>query len=739
MYGEGGELMRKLFVVLFVFCIILQVPADLSEYIDNNAKNIKRVPHADFFQHESIIVWGTNSADEDELEVNEMIAYNVVDFRIKRWLNKPENVVEILEDGDVTIEQLEKYNFILVGSPSSNSILDAFLEYLPIKISETEIKIADQVFAGDEVGIIYRYPNPVNPQRQLWIISAPSYEALRFIPQMQEYCIYQLTDYNPMADRFLELALGNFDENWEITEVDLVDNEVVDTGENDIPVYDPPASFSPPSWIRDGVMYEIFVRSFADSDGDGIGDLQGLISKLDYLNDGDPDTDSDLGIKTIWLMPVFSSPSYHCYDVTDYYSINPDYGTNEDFQQLLQEAHRRGIRIVTDLILNHCSNQHPFFLDALGNPDSPYSDWFFFTNSSNTRAHNWQFRHRPTDREMLNPYMPAWNVNNPEVQDYLIEMAKYWMDPNGDGDFSDGIDGFRCDYVKGPPASFWQKFRYETKSLNPEILLLAENWDGMQSIAESFDDQFDMAFDFPFQGSVMELVSSGTASPLIRLLNEQKEILPQHAVMNRFINNHDMNRIFTRLDDKSAKLALALLLSLPDMPMLYYGDEIGMQGQKDPYDEGIRRPMEWCTDNKCDEMTDWYPVWNSEPDGISVEEQINDPHSILSYTRNLISLRTEFPVLESGKITILPVFEMVDGELSGSRRALCYLLEDDQNSLLAIASLREDRTLFIENIFPDDALFKPILDFTYIEQEENFLKINCTEKTLTIFSIKTKK
>jgi glycosidase len=454
------------------------------------------------------------------------------------------------------------------------------------------------------------------------------------------------------------------------------------------------------------------------------------------LNDGNPITDSDLGIKTIWLMPVFASPSYHCYDVSDYYSINPDYGTNEDFQELLQEAHQRGIRIVTDLILNHCSNQHPFFLDALGNPDSPYSDWFFFTNPSNTRAHNWQFRHRPTDREMLNPYMPAWNVNNPEVQDYLIEMAKYWLDPNGDGDFSDGIDGFRCDYVKGPPPEFWQKFRYETKSLNPEILLLAENWDGMTSIAESFDDQFDMAFDFPFQGSVMELISSGTASPLIRLLNEQKEILPAYAVMNRFINNHDMNRIFTRLDASSAKLALSLLLALPDMPMLYYGDEIGMQGQKDPYDEGIRRPMEWCADNDCPEMTSWYPVWNEEADGISVEEQQSDPNSILNFTKKLIRLRSEYPILEKGNITILPAFERENGELSGSRRTLCYTLQDDDQTLLAVVSLRDDREVRLENIFFENAVFEPILHEARINKNDEYLKIICTEKTMYLFFVR---
>jgi len=729
--------MRK--ALVFVFSIIsFSLTASLSpEYFQKAADfHPAQIPHEDFFAHHSVIVWGSGSTEEDESDLNEMMANNVVDFRIKRWLDHPENVEDIIKDQDLTAEYVEQYNLILVGTPNSNSVLSDLAAYLPVQISEQEIHLGDQTFSGDEVGIMYRYPNPLNPHRMLWIVSAPHYEALRFIPQESEFCVYSLTDYNPQADRFLELALENFDENWQVKQVPLVDNEVIDSGENDVPKYEPTATFPAPNWAHSGVMYEIFVRSFADSNHDGRGDLQGILSKLDYLNDGDPQTSSDLGIKVIWLMPVLDSPSYHGYDVRDYFTINQDYGTNADFQQLLQEAHRRGIKLITDLVLNHCSNQHPFFLDAYGNPDSKFDHWFFFTNPSNTRANNWEFRHRPTDRAMLNPPMPAWNVNNPAVQDYLINMAKYWMDPNADGDLSDGVDGFRCDYAKGPPAAFWQKFRFEVKSLNPEILLLAENWDGMSSIAESFDNQFDMAFDFPFQGSVMELVSSGTASPLIRLLNEQEAILPKAAIMNRFINNHDMNRIFTRLDDTSAKLSLSLLLSLPDMPMLYYGDEIGMQGQKDPYDEGIRRPMEWCTHNDCPEMTDWYPVWNQEADGISVQEEQSDPNSILNFTKKLIRLRREHPVLENGKITIIPVFEEENGELNGSKRALCYTLQDDRETILAIASLREDRMLLIGNNFAEKVEFIPLLHAAEVGKSDKYLKINCTDKTLYLFFVR---
>lgn len=720
--------------VLIMHSVLLtQITSKQVNTLLRSVEDISTAPKADFFQHQSVLIWGASSQDEDEAELNEMIATNVVAFRIDRWLHHPHAVVDILADTEISTSHLTNQNIILVGTPASNTIIAAALPLLPLAVDAQTITLGASQWQGDEVGVMLRYPNPFNPAYQMLLITAPSYEALRFIPKPADYCVYELTDYNPMADRFRELALGNFTASWALDAVQLVDNEEIDTGENDIPDYAPPASFAPPSWVKEGVMYEIFVRSFADSNGDGIGDLSGLISKLDYLNDGDSTTTDDLGISVIWLMPIFGTTSYHGYDVSDYYSINPEYGTNADFQELLRQAHARGIRIITDMVLNHSSNQHPYFLDAYGNPDSQYDDWFFFTNPSNTRAHNWQFRHRPGDRALLDPFMPAWNVNNPAVQNYLIDMCKYWMDPNQDGDFTDGIDGFRCDYVKGPPHSFWKKFRYEVKSLNPEIVLLAENWDGMQSIAQSFDDEFDMAFDFPFQGSVMELISSGNAASLIRLINEQQNLLPAHATMNRFINNHDMNRIFTRLSEPQAKLSLALLLTIPHMPMLYYGDEIGMRGRKDPYDEGIRRPMEWCADNTCPEMTSWYPVWNATPDGISVEEETDDPTSILSYTRQLIRLRDMHPALEKGLITILPTYEKEENQMQGSRRSLCYLLQYNEDIMLAVANLHDARTVYIPQKALEQFSLHPVLHLTQLQQDDGFYYLACEAQSLYLF------
>jgi glycosidase len=739
--------MRKLF--LFVLPLLLSFSLfgyeNTKTYVDKQIAEFSedKIPSKEvnnlFFDNKSIIVWGTHSDDEDEVEINEMIAYNVVDFRIKRWLGKPENVVSVIIDNELTIEQVENYNLILVGSPNSNIWLGRIIDLLPIQITEDEIKILDKTFEGDEVGVSFRYPNPLNLERQVWVVSAPSYEALRFIPKTEEYSIYELTDYNPNADRFLELAQGNFEENWNLTSVKMIDNIEVYSGEDDTFNVVEIKEYPPPEWAENGVMYEIFVRSFFDSNDDGIGDLRGITKKLDYLNDGDPETNTDLGIKLIWLMPIFDSPSYHCYDVKDYYNINPDYGTNEDFRELLREAHKRGIKIVTDLVLNHCSSQHEFFLDAYSNPESKYGDWFFFTNESHTRAHNWQFRHRKKDRAMLEPYMPAWNVNNPEVQRYLFDMAKYWMDPNKDGNLSDGIDGFRCDYVKGPPHEFWKNFRQEVKAVNQDFLLIAENWDGLGSIAQSFDNEFDMAIDFPFQGSLIASITSGNATDFKDLLKEQERILPDHAMMNRFFNNHDMNRIFTRLDEDLAKLGLTLLLTVPQMPMLYYGDEIGMKGEKDPYDEGIRRPMEWCSDNKCEGMTSWYPVWDEEPDGISVEEEINDPESILNYVKELIHLREKYPLLETGKIKFVPVYDLEDFEEKKEyRRAVSYLISGGYESILIIANLYSEKDLVIDlSEFREPTGMEEILGSKIIKSEYYpYLKIKCPKRSSFVFNIK---
>ncbi|MCK4547811.1 MAG: hypothetical protein KAW17_10265 [Candidatus Eisenbacteria sp.] len=378
-----------------------------------------------------------------------------------------------------------------------------------------------------------------------------------------------------------------------------------------------PPVFESPDFYDTAVVYEIFVRSFLDSDGDGEGDLRGLIEKLDYLNDGDPDTDNDLGIDVIWMMPICESPSYHGYDITNYYRIEPDYGTNEDFFDLCREAHRRGIRVVFDYVVNHSAKAHPFLQDAYGNPDSRYSSWYRFTNREQTSYEGfagWDG-------------MPLLNFETREMRDYIIEMAFYWMDPDGDGDFADGVDGFRCDVAKGPPHEWWKELRRSVKSKREDFLLFGEVWDGSPDVLdEYFDEEYDMQFDYPLYYRFLDLLNNGAIDDFDWMLEEERTTFPPEAQICRFLDNHDNDRTLSALgeDERLNRLGTLFLLTLPGTPMLYYGEEIGMVGSNPP-DQRVRRPMEWK----------------------KVERQMDDPGSLLSRHRRLIQLRKQYPALSA--------------------------------------------------------------------------------------------
>jgi alpha-amylase len=200
-------------------------------------------------------------------------------------------------------------------------------------------------------------------------------------------------------------------------------------------------------WKRGAVCYEIFVRSFSDSDGDGIGDLNGLIEKLDYINDGTRDMRRDLGARCIWLMPVAASPSYHGYDVKNYYRVNPEYGTNEDFKRLVAQAHRRGIRVLVDMVLNHASSEHPYFKDAMLNPASPYREWFRWSGTKPDIKGPWgqDVWHKSPVRDeyyygIFWSGMPDLNYESRAVREEANKVATFWLDEMG-------VDGFRLDAI----------------------------------------------------------------------------------------------------------------------------------------------------------------------------------------------------------------------------------------------------------------------------------------------------
>lgn len=422
------------------------------------------------------------------------------------------------------------------------------------------------------------------------------------------------------------------------------------------PTSSPKATFpayQSPDWFDSAVVYEIFVRSFADSDRDGVGDLQGIQYKLDYLE--------DLHIDAIWLMPIYPSPSVHGYDVTDYRAVNPDYGTVDDLWDLVEGAHQRGMRVIIDFVPSHLSKQHPFFTDALGNPSSPYSDWFVWTNDEHTAYAGFAG----------NEEMPRFNHYNPEVVDYLVESALFWMDLDGDGDYHDGVDGFRIDNATFPPIEFFEEFRRETKAVNPDLILLGEAWvEDVFSLSMYYENRFDALFDFPLYSRMQgnhnfnaDGILAGESFPtlLTALFKEEADKFPAEALSVRFLSNHDTNRIANEVNNDPGRIALApaFLAALPGPVMVYYGEEIGMPGQKGGppgWDSYRREPMDWYADLEGEGQTTWFTPpdrWNQAADGISVEEQLDQPDSLLTRYQKVFKLRRDLPVLREGTFEVL--------------------------------------------------------------------------------------
>ena len=428
-------------------------------------------------------------------------------------------------------------------------------------------------------------------------------------------------------------------------------------------------------WFSDTVLYSVFVRSFRDSNGDGIGDLQGVIDGLDYIQ--------SLGANTIWLLPVFKSPSYHGYDTTDYYTVNPDYGTNADLIRLIQAVHKRHMRILLDYVVNHTSDQHPYFKDAFGNPASAYSDYYKWLNAAHTQYQSFAGVQN----------MPQLNYDSPKVRQFAIDIALYWLDPLRNGDLSAGVDGFRCDVATGPPHDFWAQLRAAMTAKNPQSLLLGELWlPNPKDIATYLQgDQFDAAFDFPLYAALGgntdkdgDGALAGRAPNFASLIMRAgQKLYPPDAHIVRFVNNHDTNRVASDvLQDPARERAAAVLeLTAPGTPMIYYGEELGMLGDKGGppwYDAYRREPLPWNEALSGAGQTTWFAPadrWNKPNTGVSVAAESGQPGSLLTLYQALGKLRADHPALRSGNYD-LPT-------LSGAQSNL-YELRDWNGSELVM-------------------------------------------------------
>ena len=433
-------------------------------------------------------------------------------------------------------------------------------------------------------------------------------------------------------------------------------------------------------WWRDAVFYEVFVRSFADStDGplanDGVGDLRGLIERLDYLNDGDPDTQTDLGVTALWLMPICQSPSYHGYDVIDYKTVDDEYGTNDDFLALIDAAHARGMRIIVDTVINHSSSDHPWFIESR-NPASPTRDWYIW--SDNPPAVNWgsQVWHRPGRGRDAAPGpsyfglfyrgMPDLNLANPDTTAAVHEFSRFWLTDMR-------ADGFRLDAAKHliedwpaventPETIEWlEDYRRAMKEADPDAFLIGEVWSSADQIARYIPDALDAAFEFDLAFAIVEGVRDGDAARIRRAIEATQAAYPP-GQFGTFLANHDMQRVMTTLregarDDAEAlakaKLCATIQLTLPGIPFLYYGEELGMTGAKP--DEDLRTPMQWTADPAGAGFTSATPWREPHADTITtnVRAQADDPASLLSTYRRLIRLRVENPEVWRGRFELL--------------------------------------------------------------------------------------
>ena len=446
-------------------------------------------------------------------------------------------------------------------------------------------------------------------------------------------------------------------------------------------------------WWDGRVFYEVFVRSFADSDGDGIGDLRGLASRLDSLNDGNPATTTDLGITGLWLMPVAESPSYHGYDVTDYRTVERDYGTSADFRALVAAAHDRGINVVIDFVANHTSRDHPWFRDS-EKSGSEHDDWYVWspTDPGYGGPDGQQVWHRDANGRfyygVFGDGLPDLNLRNPAVTSELESVAAFWLRDMG-------VDGFRLDAAKHliedgerqtnttATMAWLAAFRDDAHDTSGDVLVLGEVWEPRAVTSKYVAlGVLDMVFDFEIGGAILSSVRLGDAGTLKAAARELAARYPSGSVAT-FLSNHDQPRFITQLSDDvaGAKAAAGALLLGPGVPFVYYGEELGMSGTKP--DERIRTPYPWTADGPGHGFTSGKP-WEAFADGAAtanVATERADPGSLLSTYRDLVRLRTAHPALAGGSVVPLE---------GSSRTVAAFLRRGGGETLLVIHALSKE-------------------------------------------------
>lgn len=461
-------------------------------------------------------------------------------------------------------------------------------------------------------------------------------------------------------------------------------------------------------WYKDVVLYELYVRAFRDADGDGKGDLAGVIEKLDYL--------VWLGVDVIWLLPIYPSPLRDDgYDIANFYGVHPDYGTLGDVQRLLEEAHARGLKVITDLVLNHTSSDHPWFMESRRSRDNPRSDWYVWSDDperyagtriifTDTESSNWSF-----DPERGQYYwhrffrhQPDLNYDNPAVREEMKRIIRFWLDL--------GFDGFRMDAIpylferegtnnENLPATheYLKELRSFIDEIKPGALLLGEVNQWPEDTLPYFGDGTDelpLLFHFPVMPRLYMALAQGTRDAVVRILDRTPPIPPECQWVV-FLRNHDeltlemvteeerawmweryapdprmrlnmgiRRRLAPLLDNDRARIELmhAILMSLPGTPILYYGDEIGMGDNIYLEDrDGVRTPMQWTNEPGAGFSSApvlYAPVIDDPAYGsasVNVDAQRDDEASLLHAVRALVRVRKRRPALGRGRFAVVDV------------------------------------------------------------------------------------
>ena len=421
------------------------------------------------------------------------------------------------------------------------------------------------------------------------------------------------------------------------------------------------------------VYYHIFVGSFSDSNSDGVGDLRGIIERFDYLNDGDDASGKSLGIEGIWLSPIHPSPSYHKYDVKDYYAVDPKFGTEEDLKELIQLCKSRNVQLIMDLVINHTSSQHPWFIKfreahVTGNTGDPYYDYYTYAADQSGNA---TFCALPGTQEYyegnFSHEMPELNFDNPVVREEMVKVAKHYLDL--------GVDGFRFDAAKyiyfgdeERNVEFWKWYMEQLRSIKPDLYAVAEVWDG-DPITYPYFAALN-CFNFSMSqtsGQIARAARGGYVSSYTEYVAQYiAEIQKQKpdAMPITFIANHDMDRAagFLMTATGAAQVAANLSLLMPGSSFIYYGEEIGMLGSRggSNTDANRRLAMLWGDDDTVKD-----PVganYSAQQANGTVKDQLSNPTSLYNHYKKLIALRKANPEIANGVFTSL---EMKEGKVGG--------------------------------------------------------------------------